>query len=153
MNFTEKTALFLGTGGYIGYIPVMPGTFGSSLGLFFCYFLSLLPITVSAIGVVAFIVLAVWVSQESEKLLEKKDPGCIVIDEIAGIMVTFLGIPFNFITVIAGFLVFRILDIIKPPPIRTIQDVIDGGAGVVMDDVAAGVAGNIVLHFIFICWK
>lgn len=153
MNFTEKTALFLGTGGYIGYIPVIPGTFGSGLGLFFCYLLSLLPIKVSALWIVAFIVLAVWASQESEKLLKKKDPGCIVIDEIAGIMVTFLGIPFNVTSVIVGFLIFRMLDIIKPPPIRTIQDILEGGAGVVMDDVAAGVAGNIVLHFIFICWK
>jgi phosphatidylglycerophosphatase A len=150
MNFIEKTVLFLGTGGYIGYIPVMPGTFGSGLGLFCCFLLSLVPLTVSAVATVAFILIAVWVSQESEKLLNQKDPGCIVIDEIAGMMVMFLGIPFNMMTMVVGFLLFRLLDIVKPPPIRTIQNKLEGGAGVVMDDVAAGVAGNIVLQLIFI---
>lgn len=146
MKFTEKTVLFLGTGGYIGYIPIMPGTFGTGLGIIICYLFSFLPIAISAIGTITIILLAVWVGQEAEKLLETKDPGCIVIDEIAGIMVTLLGIPFSLKTVAVGFLVFRLLDVLKPPPIRNIQNVLSGGAGVVMDDVAAGIVGNIILH-------
>ncbi len=149
MNFKEKTAVFLGTGLYIGRIPVMPGTFGSGLGLLLCFTLSCVPLIVAANLVIGFIIVSIWISQEAEKSLGQKDPGCIVIDEMAGMVVTLLGMPFTITTVVTGFFLFRLLDIVKPPPIRFIQDTFEGGAGVVMDDVAAGVAGNIILQLLF----
>lgn len=153
MNFFEKTIRFLGTGGYVGHMPLMPGTFGSGLGVPLCFFLSLIPLGVSVMCALAFILVAVWVGQEAEKIFQKKDPGCIVIDEMAGMVVTLLGLPFNLTTVAAGFLMFRLFDIIKPPPIGWIQNKLDGGAGVVLDDVAAGIAANILLQLILLWTK
>jgi len=86
----------------------------------------------------------------AEKILIQKDPGCIVIDEIAGIMIAFLGMPFNTISVAAGFITFRFFDILKPFPIRYMERRIAGGAGVVMDDLMAGVYSNIALRLLFI---
>ena len=92
------------------------------------------------------IVLAVWLAGASEKLLGRKDPGCIVIDEIAGMLVTMAGLPFTFFTAVAGFVLFRILDILKPFPIRTLERKIPGGTGIVIDDVVAGIIANITLR-------
>jgi phosphatidylglycerophosphatase A len=132
MNFKEKLVMFLATGCFVGNIPFAPGTFGSIAGLLF-----------------VFIVFAVMIAGEAEKIIKRKDPGRIVIDEIAGIMVTLLGLPFNFISAISGFFIFRFLDIIKPFPIRSIESRLSGGAGIVMDDVAAGIMGNCILRLIF----
>ena len=85
----------------------------------------------------------------AEKILKQNDPGCIVIDEIAGIMVTFLSLPFNTITVIAGFLIFRFFDILKPFPIRSMERKLAGGTGIVMDDLLAGAYSNITLRLLF----
>ena len=150
MNSKEKTIMFLATGGFVGNIPLAPGTFGSLVGLPFCFFLSLLSISFAAIFIIAFIVLAIWVAQETEKLIKEKDPGCIVIDEIAGMMVTLLGLPLDPFTVVAGFLIFRILDIFKPFPARMLERTIPGGAGVVLDDIAAGIWGNLILRIVMI---
>jgi len=150
MNSKEKTIMFLATGGFVGNIPFAPGTFGSLVGLPFCFFLSLCGISFAAIFTIAFIVLAIWVAQETEKLIKEKDPGCIVIDEIAGMMVTLLGLPLDPFTVVAGFLIFRILDIFKPFPARMLERTIPGGAGVVLDDIAAGIWGNLILRIVMI---
>ena len=149
MNFREKSVIFLATGFYAGNIPIAPGTIGTIEGLLFCFFLSGADLLYAAIFQVIFIVFAVWIANEAERILKKKDPGSIVIDEMAGIMVTLLGLPFNVVSVISGFFVFRFLDIIKPFPIRTIENKLSGGAGIVMDDVAAGIIGNCLLRAVF----
>jgi len=148
MNFIEKLVMFLATGCFVGNIPIAPGTFGSIVGLLFCLFLSRASFLFASLIVVVFIVFAVWIAGEAEKIIKQKDPGRIVIDEIAGIMVTLLGLPFNVISVISGFFIFRFLDIVKPFPIRSIENKLSGGAGIVMDDVAAGILGNCLLRAI-----
>jgi phosphatidylglycerophosphatase A len=95
-----------------------------------------------------FIVFAVWIANDAEKLLKKKDPGCIVIDEIAGMAVTLFGLPFNLTTALIGFIIFRILDISKPFPIRALDKRVAGGVGIVIDDVAAGIFANLLLRLI-----
>ena len=92
--------------------------------------------------------MAIWLADASEKLIKKKDPGCIVIDEIAGMLVTLAGLPFNFFTVVVGFVLFRLLDIFKPFPIRYLERKIPGGAGIVVDDIVAGIIANITLRII-----
>jgi phosphatidylglycerophosphatase A len=149
MNFKEKLVMFLATGCFVGNIPFAPGTFGSIAGLLFCPFLCIAGFPLAFMFVVVFIVFAVMIAGEAEKIIKRKDPGRIVIDEIAGIMVTLLGLPFNFISAISGFFIFRFLDIIKPFPIRSIESRLSGGAGIVMDDVAAGIMGNCILRLIF----
>ena len=113
-----------------------------------CGVLSLLPLPVSAMFLIAFIVLAIWAAELAESIVGQKDPGCIVIDEFAGMMITLLGIHFTWQSALAGFFIFRVMDILKPFPIRYLERTIPGGAGIVMDDVAAGVAAHLVLRLL-----
>jgi len=107
----DAIALYLATGCKTGNSPVAPGTAGSLAALLPCGVLSLLPLPVSALFLVAFIVLAVWAAELAENMLGQKDPGCIVIDEFAGMMTTLIGMPFTWQSVLAGFFIFRIMDI------------------------------------------
>ena len=146
MKIVEKSVLFLATGFYAGKMPKAPGTFGTLTAIPLCYLLSILKFETAAFFICLFIALAVLVAHWGEKLLKQKDPGCIVIDEMAGMLVTLIGLPFNAFTMTTGFIVFRILDIFKPFPIRTLERKIPGGAGIVADDVVAGIIGNITLR-------
>lgn len=146
MSFREKAILCLATGFYTGKVPLAPGTFGTIPGLLLCYFLSTIPLQVSVALIFVLIGLAIWVAGEAEKLLCQTDPGCIVIDEIAGMAVTLAGLPFNLLTAVAGFALFRAFDIAKPPPIGTVDQKLHGGVGIVLDDVIAGVCANLVLR-------
>ena len=146
MNFREKAAVFLATGFYVGNIPFAPGTFGSLIGLPLCFFLAEVPLAAAIIAALLIIGLAIWISNAAEKTLKRKDPGCIVVDEIAGMVVTLIGLPFNLITVAAGFILFRILDILKPFPIRVLDKRLSGGLGIVADDVVAGIFANVSIR-------
>ena len=138
------------TGGYAGYAPVVPGTFGTVVGLLPAFILSLTGnCFISLVLLVFFILLAIRISGRAEQTLGIVDPGCIVIDEIAGIMVTLWCLPFNWPTVLTGFFIFRCLDMIKPFPIRRIEKRLSGGLGIVTDDVVAGVAAHVLLRVIF----
>ena len=148
MNFKERTVVFLATGCFIGNIPFAPGTFGTIVGLPLCFLLSKIELPAAVLCTVIFIFFAIWIAHHCEKILQKKDAGCIVIDEIAGIVVTFLGLPFNAISAGAGFLIFRFFDILKPFPIRSLERKLSGGTGIVLDDVAAGVFSNLVLRVV-----
>ena len=148
MNFKEKVVLFIATGCFIGKIPFAPGTFGSLAGILLCFILSKTSELAAISCIVVFIIFSIWIANDAEKILNKKDPGSIVIDEIAGMAVTLIGLPFNVFYVATGFIVFRILDISKPFPIRYIEKRIPGGAGIVLDDVAAGIIANVILRMI-----
>lgn len=138
--------MIIATGGYTGRIPFAPGTAGSLVGIPIIYLLSKFSWPVALTVSVLFILVAVWVAGEAERQLASKDPGCVVIDEIAGMVVTMLGLPLSFGMVTAGFLFFRIFDIVKPPPVRQLDRRMSGGWGIVLDDVAAGIMANIVLR-------
>jgi phosphatidylglycerophosphatase A len=146
MILKPKAVMFLATGAHIGRIPFASGTFGSLVGLPIVYLLSRTDWAVASILTAALILFSVRVAHLAEQQLKAKDPGCIVIDEIAGMCVTMLAIPLTLSTGIAGFFLFRIFDVIKPPPARQVERRLKGGWGVVMDDVVAGVMANIVLR-------
>jgi phosphatidylglycerophosphatase A len=148
MKLRDNAVMFLATGFYIGNIPFAPGTFGSLIGLPLCFALTGISLAPAMLGTLFFILFAVCIADAAEKILKQSDPGCIVIDEIAGMMVTLIGLPFNPITVVIGFIIFRILDILKPFPIRNLDKRIPGGLGVVADDVAAGIIANLLLRII-----
>ena len=148
MNFRDKAAVFLATGFYVGNIPFAPGTFGSLIGLPLCFLLAGIQLPAAMTAAVLIIGLAVWIAGTAEKALGHKDPGCIVIDEIAGMVVTLIGLPFNFTTVVTGFILFRILDILKPFPIRVLDKRLSGGLGIVADDVVAGALANISIRIL-----
>jgi phosphatidylglycerophosphatase A len=149
MNFREKSVMFLATGCFIGNIPFAPGTFGTILGLPLCFLLAKTELPVAVLLTAIFIIFAILISHDAEKILKKNDPGCIIIDEIAGLVVTFIGLNFNMISAPAGFIIFRFFDILKPFPIRLIERKLSGGTGIVMDDVAAGIYSNLVLRILF----
>ncbi|MEI6260623.1 MAG: phosphatidylglycerophosphatase A [Deltaproteobacteria bacterium] len=146
----NSIVMYLATGCKSGYSPIIPGTAGSLAALVPCWLLSLLPLPVSSMFLIAFIVLSIWVSELAENIVGRKDPGCIVIDEFAGMMITLLGIHFTWQSALAGFFIFRVLDILKPFPIRYLERTIPGGAGIVLDDVAAGVVAHILLRLLFL---
>ena len=146
MKFGERAVLFVATGFFIGKIPVASGTFGSLIGLPLCFLLSRLNFLQSASVILIFILFAIGIASAAEKILKQKDPGQIVIDEIAGLMVALAGLPFNLKTILAGFIVFRVFDILKPFPIRILDTRLKGGSGVVLDDVLAGIYSNLVVR-------
>ena len=146
MKFRERAVLFLATGFYTGHIPFAPGTFGTLIGLPICYLLSRLHLGAALICVVLFIFFAIGVAAAAEKVYGQKDPAKIVIDEIAGVLVAFVGLPFNLQTAIIGFIVFRGFDIFKPFPIRLVESKVGGGSGIVFDDILAGLYTNLILR-------
>lgn len=138
--------MFLATGAHVGRIPFASGTFGSLVGLPIVYLLSRTDWAVALILTAILVLFSVWIASLAERQLNAKDPGCIVIDEIAGMCVTMLAIPLTLTTCLAGFFFFRIFDVIKPPPARLMESRLPGGWGVVMDDVVAGIMANVVLR-------
>ena len=148
MNFTRNPVVFLATGAYIGFVPKAPGTAGSLWGLPLAWILSRIPFPEAILWTLLFALITVLVSGSAEKYFEKKDPGCIVIDEILGLVVGLLGLPFNAFTAISGFVLFRFFDIFKPFPVRWFQNHFNGGWGIALDDVAAGIYTNILLNVI-----
>jgi phosphatidylglycerophosphatase A len=149
MKFRDRAVIFLATGLLIGNVPFAPGTFGSLIGLPLAFLLSRLNLLLSVSFILLFVFFAIAVASAAEKILSKKDPAKIVIDEIAGLMVTFAGLPFNLGTAIAGFIIFRAFDILKPFPIRALERKVPGGGGVVLDDVLAGIYANLILRLAF----
>ena len=148
MNFMEKTIIFIATGLLCGYSPYMPGTVGTILGLPLCFFLAKTSTVMAILWSSLFIALSIWISHRAQNILKRKDPGCIVVDEIAGFIVALAGIPFELVPVAAGFVIFRFFDIVKPFPIRLSEIKIPGGAGVVIDDLLAGIYANLTLRVI-----
>ncbi len=146
MIFRRDAIMFLATGFFIGRSPIAPGTFGSLIGIPVAFVLSVLPWYAALVGLALIIAGAVWISGEAERFYDVKDPGCIVIDEIAGMAVTLYANPLNIGTGLAGFLLFRFFDISKLPPIRQVEQRFAGGWGIVLDDIAAGVMANLVLR-------
>ncbi|MGD2100542.1 MAG: phosphatidylglycerophosphatase A [Desulfobacterales bacterium] len=148
MKFRERVVLFLATGFFMGRMPFAPGTFGTFIGLPICYLLARFHMGLSVVWVVLFIGLSVALASAAEKTLKQKDPAQIVIDEIAGILVTFVGHPFNLQTAVLGFIIFRVFDILKPIPIRWLENNVSGGSGIVVDDVVAGIYANLTLRLV-----
>jgi phosphatidylglycerophosphatase A len=143
MSRAERIVIFLATGCYAGKLPMAPGTFGSLAALPLCWLLAQLGRPAAVMATVLVIAAAVWLAGAAERLLRQRDPGSIVIDEIAGMLVTFSGLPFTAFTATAGFVLFRVLDIAKPFPIGWVEKRLSGGSGIVMDDLIAGAMANL----------
>lgn len=135
MNFIVK---LLATWGGSGYSPFASGTVGTLAAIPFYIWLARLSLPMYLLTLAAFFFLACWVSGEAELLFNKKDSGKIVIDEVVGYLVTMIAIPFDWRYMVAGFFLFRLFDIVKPPPASWFDRKLKNGYGVVLDDVAAG---------------
>ena len=148
MNNLKKLLYFLNrcftTGLFIGYIPGAPGTYGSLLAAVFVF---CFPGLSNLILITGLFFLGVISSQLEENRTGLKDEGKIVIDEIIGMFITFVGFSLSPIVIIIGFLLFRFFDIFKPFLIDRAQN-LPGGWGVMADDVVAGIASNLLLQII-----
>ncbi len=133
------------TGGGLGLIPKAPGTFGTLAGIPLIFGASFLPRMFFPWLLVCVILCSVWIADEAEKIMGTKDPGAIVIDEVAGYCVTLSLVPPEIIYMGLGFLLFRILDIAKPFPVRYFEKNFSGGAGIVLDDIAAGLIAGLIV--------
>jgi phosphatidylglycerophosphatase A len=146
MKIRPQIVEMIATAGYIGRLPLSPGTFGSAIGLLIYFIMPTLPQPFILLGLIGFVIFSIRIAGEAEKLFAAKDPRCIVIDEVAGMLVTFFALPRTVFIGIAGFAVFRLLDILKPFPIKYAERKCPGGIGVVMDDVIAGLMSNVLVR-------
>ncbi|MFH0754218.1 MAG: phosphatidylglycerophosphatase A [Candidatus Omnitrophota bacterium] len=129
---------------HIGDFPVAPGSAASAVALLVAFLVHPWPLLYIAVGIL-FTVVGFVTSGPVEKLIGRKDPGCIVIDEAAGIMISFLFIPMTWPVMVTGFFLFRAFDMFKIYPGNKFE-AMGGGYGIMMDDVMAGVYTNIVLQ-------
>ncbi len=145
-DLLHSPANFFAFGFGTGLPPVASGTFGTLPGLVICALIGGLPLLVYlAIVVVAFVA-GIWICDSATRYLKTHDHGAIVWDEVVGMMVTMIAVPVSVGTLIAGFFLFRLFDVWKPGPIRKMDDTIDGGLGIMVDDVFAGLLACVVLH-------
>jgi phosphatidylglycerophosphatase A len=145
----EKLITFLATGFGSGLSPFAPGTMGTLVGVVICLLCLPLPWPMRLLTVLALSALSIYVAEQAEKIYQKKDDQRIVIDEIIGFQVTMLPVAITVLNLCAGFVLFRIFDILKPFPINNLQR-LPGGWGVVIDDVVAGIyAGAVMMLLIY----
>jgi phosphatidylglycerophosphatase A len=151
MKKGDKIITLFSTGFYTGYFPIAPATF-STLTLGIAVYLLISHLNIYLYGLITLILLfiAIWLSDKSEKIFNKKDCSHIVIDELVGFLITMFLLPFNWLYIVLGFFIFRFFDIVKPPPANFFNNRKKGGLDVVLDDVIAGIYSNLslqVLHY------
>jgi phosphatidylglycerophosphatase A len=137
---------FLALGFGSGLVPVMPGTFGSLAAiplLLLC--MSLSTPSFIAVTLIASVV-GIYLCGKTADDMQVHDHGSIVWDEIAGMFVTFLFLPLTASTIVLGFVLFRLFDILKPWPIGVVDKRLHGGTGIMLDDLLAGAMACACLH-------
>jgi phosphatidylglycerophosphatase A len=143
-----RFAVFVATVGYSGYFPIAPGTVGSAAGLLVYGLVWWTHSTVLEVALIAgLFVLGVWAGTIAERYFGGIDPGPIVIDEVVGMLITLAFIPVSWRGALAGFVLFRIFDVIKPYPAGRFER-LHGGLGVMADDAMAAVYGNLSLRLL-----
>ncbi len=136
---------YIATLGFIGYMPIAPGTFGSAVTML--YFILVKPsIFHNAVLLLIIIPLGIIASEKTETILNEKDSRHIVIDEVGGYALSVFLLQSNLMTYIMAFFIFRFFDILKPPPIRYIERKVSGGTGIMLDDLIAGIYTNITIQ-------
>jgi len=145
-NATTRVAMFLATCGYVGYVPIAPGTFGSAAGLLLYLVLEHVasaPLTVTVI--LGLFLVGVWSGTVAERELAGTDPGQVVLDEVVGMLITLAFMRVNLTGALVGFFVFRLLDVVKPWPSRRFES-LHGGMGIMADDAMAAIYGNLLMR-------
>ena len=142
----RRFVIISATWGGTGFSPFASGTVGTLGAIPFYLLLARLPLPLYLLSTVAFTLFACWVSGHAERLFGEHDSGKIVIDEVAGYLVTMTAVPLSVSGVVAGFLLFRLFDIVKPQPARWFDRSLKNGYGVVLDDVVAGIYACLATH-------
>ncbi len=132
----------------IGYTVYAPGTMGSLFGLLLYMFIKDIPVVWYVLFIVALFIIGVLTSDVMEDVYGIKDPSFVVIDEVVGMLIAMIAVPYSTLTAILAFLLFRIVDISKVPPLNWLEK-IHGGFGVMIDDAVGGLIVNILLQVLF----
>jgi phosphatidylglycerophosphatase A len=135
-----------------GLSPWAPGTMGTAAALPLVWYLAQLGLEWYIVLTVVICIIGVWTAGLTARALGAHDHGAIVIDEVAGILITMVGVEPSALTLAAGFGLFRLFDIAKPWPIRVVDRKAGGGIGIMADDVLAGVAAALCLHGLIWCF-
>jgi len=142
----HRLGLFIATCGYLGYVPLAPGTFGSAAGLAVFFLIrSTGSITVEVATILVLFAVGIWSGTVAEHYFGGIDPAPVVMDEVVGMLITLAFLPVSVTGAIVGFLVFRVLDVVKPWPSARFER-LPGGLGVMADDGMAAIYGNLVMH-------
>ena len=149
----KAVALGIATVGGCGYFPFAPGTVGSAAGIVL-YLLTrhTEPVTQILIFLAVFVI-GTWASGIAARHFQRDDPGYVVVDEVAGQLATLMLLDVGYVGAAIGFLVFRVMDIIKPWPANRLE-ALHGGLGVMADDVMAGIYGWVLMAALvyFVPW-
>jgi len=140
--------MFIATGFYSGYLPKAPGTWGSLVGLILFFLLHNLSLEIYLAVVAGVFLIGTFAAGEAEKIMDRQDPGLVVIDEIVGMLITMIAIPATPLAMALGFILFRIFDIWKPFPVGFIDQRFHGGLGIMLDDIVAGIYSLIILQLV-----
>jgi phosphatidylglycerophosphatase A len=144
-NFANTALTRIATLGFLGYSPYAPGTVGT-LFAFAVFFLADLTVSGHLILIISVILTGIYASSVAEKTLNEKDSKKIIIDEFAGFFVAVFYLPKSISFAVAAFLLFRFFDILKPFFISKLEKTLDGGLGIMADDILAGIYTNLVLQ-------
>ena len=143
-----RLAVFIATVGYTGYFPIAPGPIGSAAGLAAYLLVWWTQSALVEVGLIlALFAAGVWAGTTAERYFGGIDPGPVVIDEVVGMLITLAFIPVGLSGAIAGFVLFRIFDVIKPFPAGRLER-LHGGFGVMADDAMAAVYANLSLRLL-----
>ena len=142
----QRLGLFIATCGYLGYVPIAPGTFGSAAGLLvFAAVRSTGSVAVELAAIALIFAVGLWAGTVAEHHFGGIDPGPVVLDEVLGMLMTLALLPVNLTGAFVGFLVFRVLDVLKPWPSARFEK-LPGGLGVMADDGMAAIYGNLLMR-------
>jgi phosphatidylglycerophosphatase A len=148
----RRLGLFLATCGYVGYAPLAPGTFGSAFGLGVFVLVRSADSTAVELGtIVVLFAVGVWSSAVAEGHFGTTDPSPVVLDEVVGMLITLALLPVSPAGAVVGFLVFRVLDVVKPWPAAGFER-ISGGLGIMADDGMAAVYANLIMRGLGMMW-
>jgi len=146
VEFFRNLELSIASLGGIGFAPYAPGTIGSIAALPAVIVLSNHHWWYIGITVLLFVA-GTFVGNKAEMIFHEKDPGWVVVDEAVGILISFFLVPISWVSVLVGFILFRLIDISKVFPLKQLEKV-PGGLGIMLDDAIGGVIVNIILNII-----
>jgi phosphatidylglycerophosphatase A len=147
----SAAAFAVATGLGSGYAPFAPGTAGSAVGLLLYLPLASRPAWQVLTATALVVLVGIAAGDHVARTIGKKDPGLVVVDEVAGQWISLLFLPLTFGTAAAGFVLFRIMDVLKPWPARDMER-LPGGIGIMADDVMAGIYANLLLRVGLAIW-
>jgi phosphatidylglycerophosphatase A len=148
LHYGRSVVIFLASGAYTGFSPVVPGTVGSLLGIPLGLLFLSLDLWMFGFFTLLILLLSFWLSHKAQEYLGGEDPREVVIDEILGQALAIYFIPYSIFNLFLIFLLFRFFDILKPFPISTIDKKLRGGGGIVLDDLIAALYAVITFRVV-----